>query len=218
MLNVNYDEILNRYENKKNNYQVALGQKEEIENNINRIENSISSLIKENEDLFLVDSLLKQTADFSRMQASEQIESIVSSCLNLVFNNNMEFKIELDQLRKKNSAEFFVLEKKDDEVYKYKIQDSRGGGVIDILSLALRLAFLLKYKPEIGGPLILDEPAKHVSEDYIFNVANFIKKISEEFNKQIILISHNEHISSIGDKCYRVTKNNLISEIETINF
>ncbi|WP_099203200.1 ATPase [Miniphocaeibacter massiliensis] len=218
MIDLDYDEISKLYENRKNNYQLALGQKEEINNNIQRIDDSIEKLINENENLILVDSLLKQTADFSREQASKQIESIVSSCLNLVFNNNLEFKIELSQLRGKNSAEFFVVEKKEDQVYQYKIQDSRGGGVIDIISLALRLAFLLKYKPEIEGPLILDEPAKHVSEDYIFNVANFIKKISEEFDKQIILISHNEHISSIGDKCYRIIKKDLISEIETINF
>lgn len=218
MIDIDYKEILAKFNLKKEKYHLNLGQKKAIEDNINRINNRINKLIENNEDLLLVDTLLKQTADFSREQASLQIKSIVTSCLKLVFNNDLEFEIELSQSRGKNSAEFFILERQDDNVYKYKLQDSRGGGVIDILSLALRLAFLLKYKPSIDGPLVLDEPAKHVSEDYIFNVSNFIKKVSEEFDKQIILISHNEHIASIGNKGYRIIKEDLISKIETINF
>lgn len=218
MFDIEYNDIIKKISLRKESYQIGFGQKKAIEENIIRIEKDLEKLYKENEDLLLVDSLLKQTADFSRDQASIQIKSIVTSCLKLVFSNNMEFEIELSQSRGKNSAEFFILEKQEGKEYKYKIQDSRGGGVIDILSLSLRLAFLLKYSPNIEGPLILDEPAKHVSDEYIFNVSDFIKKISEEFDKQIILISHNEHISSIGDKGYRVTKENMISKIETINF
>lgn len=218
MFDIEYDDILKSYNEKKEKFQLALGQKQAIEKNISRIDDKLKKLFEENEDLLLVDSLLKQTADFSREQASMQIKSIVTSCLKLVFNNNMEFEIELSESRGRNSAEFFILEKQDDKEYKYKLQDSRGGGVIDILSLALRLAFLLKYSPNVEGPLILDEPAKHVSDEYIFNVSDFIKKISEEFDKQIILISHNEHISSIGNKGYRISKENMISKIETINF
>ncbi len=218
MIDIKYDDIKDIFFKRKNKYQLSLGEKKSIDENIFRIEKKIERLLENSEELILVDTLLKQTADFSREQASVQIKSIVTSCLKLVFNSDMEFEIELSQSRGKNSAEFFIIEKQEDNVYKYKIQDSRGGGVIDILSLALRLAFLLKYSPSINGPLILDEPAKHVSEDFIFNVSNFIKKVSEEFDKQIILISHNEHISSIGDKGYRISKSNLISHIETINF
>ena len=81
---------------------------------------------------------------------------------------------------------------------KTKPEQSRGGGVIDIISLALRIAFLQIHKPKIEGPLILDEPAKHVSEDYIFNVADFLKRASEMFNRQIIIVTHNNHLSAIG--------------------
>lgn len=218
MIDLAYNDLLNQFYIRKEKYQLSLGEKRSIDSNINRIDIRLEELNNINEDLILVDTLLKETADFSREQASIQIKSIVTSCLKLVFNSDMEFQIELSQQRGRNSAEFYIVEKNDDKIYKYKLQDSRGGGVIDILSLSLRLAFLLKYSPEIKGPLILDEPAKHVSQEYIFNVANFIKKISEEFDKQIILISHNEHISSIGDINYKISKRNLISTIETMNF
>lgn len=208
------EEIEKHYNKLNINYQVRKGEeallKQEISDKINKIDKQK----KELEKLEKVDILLKETSEFARKESKYQIEKIVSNCLSLIFGDKLEFKIKFSQLRNKNSAEFYLKEK--DIEYEYNIIESRGGGLVDIISLALRLSFLLKIHPKIEGPLILDEPAKHVSDDYIFNVSDFIKKISEEFDRQIILISHNEHISSIGDKVYRVEKYNLISKIEDI--
>lgn len=216
MIEFDYKKLKNSFIDKKNKYYEDLGKKKSIENNIKRLEENLKKINNESEDLILVDTLLKETADFSRLQSSKEIESIVTSCLDLVFNSKMEFKIELSQLRGKNSAEFFIIEMDEDKKYTYKIEDTRGGGVIDILSLALRIAFILKIYPPVKGPIVLDEPAKHVSDDYIFNIADFIKKISEEFDKQIIIISHNEHLSSIGDNSYKIYKENLHSIVDKL--
>lgn len=216
MIEFDYKKLKNSFIDKKNKYYEDLGEKKSIENNIKRLEENLKKINNESEDLILVDTLLKETADFSRLQSSKEIESIVTSCLDLVFNSKMEFKIELSQLRGKNSAEFFIIEMDEDKKYSYKIEDTRGGGVIDILSLALRIAFILKIYPPVKGPIVLDEPAKHVSDDYIFNIADFIKKISEEFDKQIIIISHNEHLSSIGDNSYKIYKENLHSVVNRL--
>ena len=130
----------------------------------------------------------------------------------------MEFKIEINELYGKPNAEFYVLTKTEESIIKTKPELSRGGGVVDIISLALRIAFLEIYKPKIEGPLILDEPAKHVSEEYIFNVADFLKKTSELFNRQIIMVTHNNHLSSIGTKAYRVYMKESKSYLEEITF
>ena len=87
---------------------------------------------------------------------------------------------------------------------------------MDIISLALRIAFLQVHKPKIEGPLILDEPAKHVSEDYIFNVADFLKRTSEMFNRQIIMVTHNNHLASISTNAYKVYMKGTESRLEKI--
>ena len=89
-----------------------------------------------------------------------------------------------------------------------------GGGVVDTVSIALRIAFLLKYSPPIQGPIILDEPAKHLSDEYVFNIAEFLKQVCKEFNRQIILVTHNQHLSAIGDKTYYVYKSQGVSVVE----
>lgn len=185
---------------------------EQIEENKKMIK-EINEQIELNEKVSI---LLQKTSEFARNQAKLQIESLVTNCLQYIFESNVEFKIEIEESYSKPSAEFYVITKDNDITVKNKPELSRGGGVIDIISLALRIAFLQIHKPKIEGPLILDEPAKHVSEEYIYNVAEFLKKASEMFQRQIIMVTHNNHLSAIGTNTYRVQLKGSISQVEKV--
>ena len=185
---------------------------EQIDENIDLIE-KIESQIDLIEKVSL---LLQRTSEFARNQAKIQIESLVTNCLQYIFDNNIEFQIEIEELYGKPNAEFYVITKADETIIKTKPEQSRGGGIVDIISLALRIAFLQVHKPKIEGPIILDEPAKHVSEEYIFNVADVLKRTSEMFGRQIIMVTHNNHLSSIGTQAYRVSMKGTESKVEKI--
>lgn len=165
-----------------------------------------------------VSILFQKTSEFAREQAKVQVESLVTKCLQFVFETEIEFLIEIEELRGKANAEFYVVNESEDRIIKTKPELSRGGGVVDIVSLALRIAFLQTHKPRIEGPLILDEPAKHVSDEYIYNVADFLKQTSSLFNRQIIMVTHDDHLASIGSSAYRVDLKGFTSTItEVIN-
>lgn len=163
-----------------------------------------------------VSILFQKTSEFAREQAKVQVESLVTKCLQFVFETEIEFLIEIEELRGKANAEFYVVNESENSIIKTKPELSRGGGVVDIVSIALRIAFLQTHKPRIEGPLILDEPAKHVSDDYIFNVADFLKQTSTLFNRQIIMVTHNDHLASIGSSAYRVDLKDLTSNITEV--
>lgn len=214
---INSYEILDDYINKIDSYiSKEQGKKEKILEQINENNNLIKNIQLQIDLIEKVSLLLQRTSEFARNQAKIQIESLVTNCLQYIFESNIEFKIEIEELYGKPNAEFFVITEADNTVIKTKPEQSRGGGVVDIISLALRIAFLQVHKPRIEGPLILDEPAKHVSEDYIFNVADFLKKTSEMFDRQIIMVTHNNHLSSIGTNAYRVSMKGSESHIEKI--
>lgn len=177
----------------------------------------LSEILNEIDLLEKVTILFQKTSEYARQQAKRQIETLVTKCLQYVFENNIEFVIELEELRNKANAEFYVITDSNDLVIKTKPELSRGGGVVDIVSLALRIAFLQIHKPQIEGPLILDEPAKHVSEDYIYNVGEFLKQTSEIFGRQIIMVTHNNYLSAIANKAYRVDYKDTISKCSLID-
>ncbi|HZK33466.1 MAG TPA: ATPase [Tissierellaceae bacterium] len=181
----------------------------EFENNVKEIENKIELLSK-------VGVLLQKTSEYARSQAKIQVESLVTKCLQYIFETNIEFLIEIEELRGKSNAEFYVINQVEDILIKTKPELSRGGGVVDIVSLALRIAFLQTHKPKIQGPLILDEPSKHVSDEYIFNVAEFLKQTSELFERQIIMVTHNNHLAAIGSNSYKVDLKGSISILTKI--
>ncbi|MCX7951780.1 MAG: ATPase [Clostridiales bacterium] len=212
---INYIDKLNEYLNKeKEEYYKLKGQLDILENEKKNLNFKLTDLNKEEEKLLLVKHLLQNAAEFARNQSKQQIEYIVSNCLQYIFNSNLEFKIELTEKANRNEAEFYVITSLDDEMKLItKPETSRGGGVVDIVSLALRIALLEAHNPKINGPLILDEPAKHVSEDFIINVADFLKQVSNMFKRQIIMVTHNTHLLESADIKYRIE---LIDGVSTV--
>lgn len=180
------------------------------------------SLLEEKEKyrdlLDQVSILFQKTSEFAREQSKRQIEDTVTKCLQFIFETDIEFIIELSESRSVPIAEFFV-KSNYSEGYSVKTNPelSRGGGVVDVISLALRIAFMQLNQPQLLGPLILDEPGKHVSNDYIFNLGEFLKKSSTIFNRQIIMVTHNPHLSQISDKSFEVGIRNGVSEVNIYN-
>lgn len=150
-----------------------------------------------------VQILLQKTSEYARQQAKDRIESVVSEALNVVFGGNHSFVIDLGIRAGQPVADYWLndgstftkLEKPDYD---------RGGGKVDIISLALRLA--IGEMEGITGPLFLDEVGKHVSKEYAPNVAYFLKQYSAQFNRQIVLITHNADLAEIGETSISVTR------------
>lgn len=144
----------------------------------------------------MVQILLQKTSDYARQQVKTRIEDIVSEALNVVFGGNHRFIIDLNLRGNQPIAEYYL---NDDSVLtKLEKPDyDRGGGKVDIIALALRLA--VGEMEGIQGPLFLDEVGKHVSKEYAPAVAYFLKEYSANFDRQIILITHNADLAEIGE-------------------
>ncbi|WP_096435334.1 ATPase [Alteribacter populi] len=157
--------------------------------------------------------LLQQSAEFARSQAKEQIETLVTNALQYVFGPDISFQIEIDEQGQRTVAEFFVVSEMEGTKVKTKPAEARGGGVVDIVSLALRVAFLETIQPKAEGPLLLDEPGKHLSNEYELHLYEFLKSLSTMFHRQVIMITHNQHLAESGDKAFYVELDDGISGV-----
>lgn len=192
------------------------GKLEALKDDLSSCESKLNIISEEIDTLDKVQTVLRSAAEFAREQAKNNIEKLVGSFLQFIFETDMDFVIEMSTLRNVPNADFYVVSNFDGYTVKTNPETSRGGGVVDIVSLALRLAFLQLRDPELDGPLILDEPGKHVSEDYIFNFGEFIKINADHYKRQIIMVTHNRHLSEFADSAVRVTIQNGVSQVETI--
>lgn len=148
--------------------------------------------------------LLRETSEHAREQARQQIERLVTHSLKFVFGPDFGFRIELKEGAGRPQAEFYVTSAYADGVLETRPEESRGGGVVDVVSLGLRLAMLETYRPPLAGALVLDEPAKHVSDDFIQPVAQFLLEASQFFARQVIMVTHNQHLAELAERAWRV--------------
>jgi len=201
-----FDELKRVYFNMKGKEEQLLQHKDELTLKLQKILDNIDLLEK-------VRVLLQKASEYAREQSKQQIESLVSNCLQFIFDSAIEFKIEINDMRGRPEAEFYVISSSNGEVVKTKPQDSRGGGVVDVVSLAIRIAMIQYSSMNINGPIILDEPAKHVSDEYIVQVAEFLKQVSSMFKRQVIIITHNKHLNEIADKSFYVDIQDGVSKV-----
>jgi DNA repair exonuclease SbcCD ATPase subunit len=160
-----------------------------------------------------VQFLFTKTSEFAREQLKTRIEETVTAALLAVFGEGYEFKVSVRNLSGQPAAEWQVISRYGEAEVAAGPEDARGGGIVDIVSLALRLSLLELARPKPGGPVILDEPAKMVSAEYLPSVAEFLKQYAARTGRQIILVTHAEPLAEVADVSYRVAQRSGISEV-----
>lgn len=140
--------------------------------------------------------LLEHAGRGGRELITKKFNDIVTFALQSVFGEDYRFETSHEVKRNAVWLDFRVVSSDYDEpadpIY------SRGGGVTDIISLALRVILFELYTPRIDGPLILDEPTKQLSKQFSSRAAEFLSAISERTGRQIILVTHDPILASAG--------------------
>lgn len=175
-------------------------------------ENLIKDKIFEQESLDKARILLLKTGDYKRQYIKSKIEEMVSNALQYIREENIYFSIKDKEVRGRTEFDFYITSIRDGIMTETTIADSRGDGIADIVYLSLCIA--MHQLSGIKGPLILDEPAKQVSERYRNNVGSFLKEIANTLNIQIIMITHDHKIlQTYGDNQIEVILEGTTSRI-----
>lgn len=147
----------------------------------------------------------------ARAEAKGNIEDMVSNALQFIMEDDISFKIEYEEKAGRPEAAFYIVSRYEKETVMADPRDARGGGVVDIVAATLRIALAELFG--VKGPIILDEPTKHLSARFVPNFAIFIRQISEHFNRQIIMISHQVVLAEFGDRTYLFEEKNGVSVV-----
>lgn len=126
-------------------------------------------------------------------QAHGHVSDLVSRCLSAVFGKDAySFSIIFDKKRNRTEARAVFL-RNGDEIDPLS---AAGGGVVDVTAFALRLAVLLLRHPQPRRFVVLDEPCKMLSRDYVPRMRVLIETLAEELSFQFVIITHNDELAS----------------------
>lgn len=160
-----------------------------------------------------VQVLFAKTSEYARQQITGHIENVVTAALVAVFGEGLAFRIHIGERGGLPTAEWQVVSQYGEHEVANSPEDARGGGITDVVSLALRLAMLELIRPRVEGPVLFDEPAKMVSKEYAGNLAYFLRQYAEKAGRQVVIITHNAQLADAADKTYLVRQADGRSEV-----
>jgi DNA repair ATPase RecN len=146
--------------------------------------------------------LLSFLSELTKQETKEGFNSLITFALRYIFNEPYQFQLEFGKRGNYDEADFKILPPNRTECG--DILDSNGGGVIDIVTLALRIVLLELSKPKNEFFLVLDEPCKHLSLQYRPKMGEFFRYISQKTNRQLIIITHIEELKEYADKAIKI--------------
>jgi len=205
-------ELENNLKTLEKNLIIARQNKLNVETEILHYDQKIANFTDQNDNLQKVIAILNQTSSISRDNARAHFEKIVTDALQFVTQStDYEFIIQEIPGRAKASYEFYIKSTVNGIECIQKPEDSNGGGFIDIISVACKYAYREIFNdPRIQcDALLYDEPGKMISEKMSVKFAEYIKFLGSHYNRQTIMVTHNDSLANIGDLTYYVTKNNL---------
>ena len=178
---------------------------DKTKDNQHKLENNIKDIEKAQ---FIIQTVAKKT----QKNLIYNIENVVTSALEAVFENPYHFRVIFDV--KRNKTECKLLFERDGQLI--DPLDASGYGAADIASLALRVASWSLTNPKKRSVFILDEPFKHLSTELHEKASLMIKELSNKLSIQFIIITHVNQISEHSDKVFRVIKSGQYSKVVEI--
>lgn len=156
-------------------------------------------------------AIIQKAAVMTQDGLKDRFESIVQSCLDAVFPN--DYRFHMDFVARRGATEVDVsLEpltgvKKDKEgnvQTRIDPAESNGGGIMDIISLGLRLACLtLSSNRRV---LIMDEPFKMIRQEPRKRLGEVVTAMARKLGIQVVMVADVDGTGIVPDRVFRVAK------------
>uniref|UniRef100_A0A6M3L5T6 Putative ATPase domain containing protein n=1 Tax=viral metagenome TaxID=1070528 RepID=A0A6M3L5T6_9ZZZZ len=177
-------------------------------------EKQISIVRKEKyqENLIKTRWLLTEASRLTQMNIQNQIESLVTMAIRSVYERDFKFLVEFEIKRNKTEC---LLRVQEGEKEPYIPKEDQGGGLLDVISLALRIVLWSMEKPRSRNIFILDEPGKWTGV-LIVKFGEMLKEISKELGLQILMVTHDSELVEIADRAWKVIHDGRFSEVKLL--
>ncbi len=192
-------------------YRKSINQKltsiEIVKTSERRAKEEIKQLENDSRALQEAREIFQKAAILTQNHLAKHLSSIVTKAIRTVFHEkNIEFLVEFKERRNNTECDMWFVE----EGRRFSLLDSRGYGMVDIASFALRVSYVLLGHTE--DILIIDEPFRNLSEDKHVLASQMIKELSSELGMQFIISTHMTAIIEYADKAFNILQKRGVSK------
>lgn len=195
-------------ENIKEKIHKRNGELDRIKLNLKTLKKEINSKKERMNNAKQAQELVQAYAGEVQNSLKNHIELFCSLALQTVLKEPYKINIDFVKRRGRIEADFWL------EIDgKKRIPEMAGGGVRDLIGMALR--FGLWSATGTRNLLLLDEPLVHLKgEEMPKKGVEALKLLSQKLGLQIIMVSHDPELIAGADKIFTVTKSKGVSHVE----
>lgn len=183
-----------------------------LESQMKELNTEIIRLTMERDDTIKARWVLSEVAKLTQNKFSERIEKLVTMAIRSVFDRPFEFVVKFDINRNTSECQLLVKEGGEEP---FIPKDEEGGGLLDVISFALRVVLWSMQNPRSRNTLILDEPMKFTGS-LIEKCGIMMRSISKKLGIQLIINTHSDDLSVVGDRVWYVSHNGVFSSVKGI--
>ena len=182
--------------------------KEMVLATIGKATDSIADLEDRAKRLTEVKNIIQTVAKDTQTNLEEHISNVCSIALESIFDDPYEFKLMYEIKRNRTEAKLTLI--KDGE--EIEPMYGAGGGVVDVVAFALRIALLLLSNN--SKVIVLDEPFRFLSKDLQPKAGIMLSQLSENLGIQFIMVTHNEAFVEQADTVIEVSQGKGVSRVD----
>ena len=148
--------------------------------------------------LQLATAFLQKEAQETQKRLKYHVQDLVQSALSAVFPGKYDFRMDFVPLRNRTEVSIYL----DKDGAHINPEDASGGGVVDVVSFALRVVSW--SLSGTSNTLFLDEPFKWVSVGLRPLCAELLHTLSERMNLQVVMVTHDSELVEEADTIFEV--------------
>lgn len=198
-----FTDIISAYKDKVSKYNQKVGELRAVRNEISRLQQESDNLAAEALLYGKCTVVLHQVSSDVQDNFIVSIEKLVSEGLSAVFEEDIKFRIKISTKGKLVAMDFSFLNRDESET---GILDARGGGLVTLTGIILRVIVLRLLEKSHRQVLFLDEPLSMLSAKYLEPAAQLLRNLADNLNIQIVMITHQPELAEYSDVTYNLEK------------
>jgi DNA repair ATPase RecN len=187
---------------------VRVGEAQVLAKRGQELVNEVAVLSDERATADRVSGVLSKIGSERDAAARAQVEGLVTSGLQAIFEENLSFHLVESTSRQTPQIDFVVrTHLPDSSSFETDVMNARGGGLAAVVGLLLRVVLILltrasgKKAPDV---LVLDETLAHLSREYLDAAGQFLRTLCDSTGLQLIIVTHQQELVEFADVSYRL--------------
>lgn len=200
-MTASYAELSARFDARRSAFQARVGEATAVQAEFQRVLGEATAATTDEATAEQVAALLQSYSEQEQADLHARIEGLVTQGLQAVFGEELGFRMQPGNERGQATLRFTVT----GHGVETDVLEARGGGLAAVIGFLLRVIVTALHPGSPRRFFVLDETFGMVSSEFQEELGRFIRRLCDEAELQVLLVTHAPRVGLHADRVYAVS-------------